>query len=94
MSNLLSKYFFREQEEIKSLQEAKLARIGRISELVMTQGYRIDIKKWLEDTLEKCEPRPGQESEMILAIGVRDGLRIVARHLADLERDVVESKNE
>lgn len=88
--NLWKRHFGDIEDEIEAEESQRKARIERLSQLFMTEGYRLDIRDWLRNALAECEPRPGSEQAMLLAIGIRDGLRMVEAHLSGLEREVAE----
>ena len=61
--------------------------LDQIKELVTREGYKIQIRKWIEKQQKEYRPKPGAVEGMNYSIGVSDGLQLVKEHLDMLERE-------
>lgn len=80
-------YFRTDQQEVRDEAEQASAEIGKWSAFFMTDGY-LDFERWLGAQVRACEVEAGEQSEMLLAVGIRKGLLMVSTHLADLKEQV------
>lgn len=85
---LYERYFtdsLAEEAALEAQQHEQL--IGAIADW-LGRPYMAEFRKFLEEIRKGCEPRPGEERDMLYAIGRRDGLDLVIQRLDYLEREV------
>lgn len=86
--------FGSDESEIREEEIKRSVDLASLSELFMTTGYREYIRQWLDDEIEKYEVGAGQEKEMLLAVGIRQGLLHVKSHLRGLERELAQERSD
>jgi len=65
-----------------------------IKELVTREGYKTEIRDWLELQQKHYRPKPGAVEGMNYSIGVSDGLQLVKDHLDMIEREARKGDND
>ena len=86
-------HLFKDDEtEVREEERKRSIDLATLSELFSTAGYREHIRQWLDDEIDQYEVGAGQEKEMLLAVGIRQGLLHVKNHLTGLERELAQER--
>lgn len=89
-SALWNRFFGHIKEEEKQDRQEAEEMHGRICEFVSQRGFQ-DLTQWIDKEISQRRVAPGPEGSMLYACGVRDGLEIIQKHLADLQIKARES---
>lgn len=85
--DLRSRFFGTAEEEEEEIRQDELEvtmQRAAASEFTHSTHYET-FKSWLEIASKENEPRPGVQEDMLYQCGLRDGIRLVQDHLAELE---------
>ena len=73
---------------MESFRERKKERLAFLRDMVDVSNNK-GFRKWLREEIDRHQTKPGKEGEMLLQIGVRDGLQLVEKKL---ESSLLEAK--